>query len=331
MVEKKIITVTFNPALNLVYKKEYFHTGYKNTTSQQSLINVDGSGINISNALYNMDINTTAFILLASDIKGQLAEHLLQKYPVDIASFFALGKTRSKVTILDNHHEEETIITDLAEVDSTQVPKQFNSKIISAVNKDDIVVLSENLPEGYSRDTFQQLIKHIHNAGGQVCLISRGISPEIYVEDKPEFLAIKLRELEKIFNYPVRTVEDILGCVKQILKFGVINILIEAPKKNQAFLFNVDNAYVIEYDESSSDGTKDGGWYAFIAGFLAGKMNTTSLKKSLEFATAAGLYYSDNIGQKYPTIAEIKESIEDLTAERIQIEQEKQKDKEKNE
>ena len=64
MVKKKIITVTFNPALNLIYQKEYFHPGYKNTTNQPATVNVDESEINISNALNQMEITKTANILL---------------------------------------------------------------------------------------------------------------------------------------------------------------------------------------------------------------------------------------------------------------------------
>jgi fructose-1-phosphate kinase PfkB-like protein len=324
MVKKKIITVTFNPALNLIYQKEYFHPGYKNTTNQPATVNVDGSGINISNALNQMEINTTAYILLGSDLKGQLAEQLLSKYQIEITPFFVLGQTRSKVTIFDPNTDTETIITDTSCVEYEHVSEQFNKKIISNINKNDIVVLSENLPEGYPRRMHTQLIDQIHSAGGKVCLISRGINPEIYQEDKPEYLAIKLRELEKIFNYPVRTVEDIIECVKKIIDNGVINVLIEAPKKNQAFLFNKENAYVIDYDESCSDGTKDGGWYAFIAGFLAGKMNHISLKESLEYATSAALYFSDQVGHQYPTIDDVKDGIEQVTATKLEIDEQEE-------
>ena len=324
MVKKKIITVTFNPALNLIYQKEYFHIGYKNTTNQPATVNVDGAGINISNALNQMEINTTAYILLGSDLKGQLAEQLLSKYQIDITPFFVLGQTRSKVTIFDHNSEAETIITDTASVEYEHVSEQFNRKIISNINKNDIVVLSENLPEGYPRRMHNQLITNIHDAGGKVCLISRGINPEIYQEEKPEYLAIKLRELEKIFNYPVRTVEDIIDCVMKIISNGVKNVLIEAPKKNQAFLFNKENAYVIEYDESSSDGTKDGGWYIFIAGFLAGKVNHISLKESLEYATSAALYFSDQIGHQYPTIEDVKDGIELVTATKIELDEQEE-------
>lgn len=324
MVKKKIITVTFNPALNLIYQKEYFHIGYKNTTNQPATVNVDGAGINISNALNQMEINTTAYILLGSDLKGQLAEQLLSKYQIDITPFFVLGQTRSKVTIFDHNSEAETIITDTASVEYEHVSEQFNRKIISNINKNDIVVLSENLPEGYPRRMHNQLITNIHDAGGKVCLISRGINPEIYQEEKPEYLAIKLRELEKIFNYPVRTIEDIIDCVMKIISNGVKNILIEAPKKNQAFLFNKENAYVIEYDESSSDGTKDGGWYTFIAGFLAGKVNHISLKESLEYATSAALYFSDQIGHQYPTIEDVKDGIELVTATKIELDEQEE-------
>ena len=326
MVKKKIITVTFNPALNLIYQKEYFHLGYKNTSNQPATINVDGSGINISNALHQMEISTTAYILLGSDLKGQLAEQLLEKYQIDITPFFVLGQTRSKVTIFDHNSDMETVITDTSSVEHEHVSEQFNRKIISNINRNDIVVLSENLPEGYPRRMHNQLIAQIHDAGGKVCLISRGINPEIYQEEKPEYLAIKLRELEKIFNYPVRTIEDIIESVKKIISYGVRNVLIEAPKKNQAFLFNRENAFVIDYDESCSDGTKDGGWYAFIAGFLAGKMNHTTLKESLEYATSAALYFSDQVGHQYPTIDDVKDGVEQITATKIDLNEQEEEE-----
>lgn len=316
---KKIITITLNPSLDRTLILQYLNLGYQNFATEHSRLDPAGAGLNISRALHKLNFNTHAIVLIGTDPTGRAYQSLLreEKFPISIIS--VEGQTRSNTIILDTGTNQETQITEDADNILQQDVHLVIELLRENVEKGDIVVLAGTLPNSLSPDIYLWLTKEAHQLGAEVVLVAAGKPLELALHANPDLVIIQKQELESYFNIPVRDYADVIDSAQQLHQGGAVQVLIHIPEEGQSLLLTEERQDLVTFKEASEiipvTSTTSGVIEAFVAGFLVGMVQFTSLPETLEFGAAAAMYTAAQVGSEFGEQAEVEEFLSDVNIE----------------
>ncbi len=303
MSKKKIVTVTLNPSLDRTLITHYLSLGYHNHVSETTRLHPAGRGVNIARALHSLGIPTHAVVVVADDPNGAAYRRLLQQEALGASFVFYRGNTRSNVTILDTGNQQETHIVEHSSGLTPEVISAVGDALEEQTGEGDFVVFAGSLPDESPADTYGRMVERMREHGAKIAV---SVTPE--AQDKaimaiPDLLAVTQNELERYFNHPVRTQDDILYCARKLLETGIEQVLVIWPERH-VMLATVDGIWDMTYPEEIQ-GTHAGVKEAMLAGYLTGKAQGYPPNKALELAGAAAVYTSGQIGSEFGSLEEI--------------------------
>lgn len=313
----KIITVTLNPTLDRTLFVHHLAEGYTNTVTEQTRLDPAGRGINLSRALAEIEVATHAMLLLGTDAIGKAYEALLngERFPSTLIR--RNGLTRSNTIILDSgtRHETQIIEESVNLSDDTDDVRIITERLLDILQEGDTVCLSGVLPRGIPVDLFARVTAQVAEAGGKVVLAADGISLEIGVRANPDIVAIRSVELESFFNYPVRTLEDVIFSSRKLSERSDGSMVLVAQQELEFGLILDDHTgWVAEMPPTpeDSEGTTSGVHDAFLAGFLAHYRQSDDMPRALQVAMAAATYTRRRPGNEFATSDELDALIEQV-------------------
>lgn len=303
MNKKKIVTVTLNPSLDRTLITHYLSLGYHNHVSDTTRLHPAGRGVNIARGLHSLGIPTHAIVVLADDPNGAAYRRLLQQESLAASFVVYQGSTRSNVTILDTGNQQETHLVEHSSGLTPEVVSAVGDALEEQAGEGDFVVFAGSLPDDSPADTYGRMVQRMREHGASVVV---SVTPE--AQDKaitaiPDLLAVTQEELERYFNHPVRTQEDILYCGKKLLETGIEQVLVIWPERH-VMLVTAQGSWDMAYPEEIT-GTHAGVKEAVLAGYLAGKAEGYPMPRALELAGAAAVYTSGQIGSEFGSLEEI--------------------------
>lgn len=301
MTEPKVVTVTLNPALLQTLVIPFLAVGYQNRVTEPVRLDPAGRGINISRALHNLGVPTKAVVLLGTDTTGQAYTSLLAQETVDVIVINTNGSTHSEIVIADPGNGTEThLIEESAEVSGEDVIA-VGQLLQQMLNPNDIVVFAGALPNGVARDSYAYLTDFAQDVGAQVVVSTDPEALEQTLRSKPELIALNEMEAEGMFNYPIRTYEDLVGGARQLHKRADTQVLVVVKDKGNAVMVEQDNEWFVEF-VSDEQGTLSGIWDAMLAGFLAQRLKGRSVAGALELGAAAASYTASHLGTEFGSL-----------------------------
>ncbi|MFC1961037.1 1-phosphofructokinase family hexose kinase [Chloroflexota bacterium] len=313
MSNTKIITVTFNPSLDRTLTIHYLAVGYQNRTTDPSLLYPAGRGVNISRALHALQCETHAVVSLGTEAIGLAYEKLITQEGFPVKILKRPGLTRSNIVILDTGHKTETQLIE----ESTGATPEHLQVIIDALQEitsvGDIVVYTDDLPNGIPLEQYPWLINAAHEAGATVVYAAGGTSLKMALTAQPDLVVLNQTEIERFFNYPVRTVEDVTYCTQKLLIDGVGRVLVLSAEDDSAILATEKDVWLVDlpdFEPGTSSGVAD----ALIAGYLAGRAMQKPLNKSLEMGAASATYTASQVGNEFGESSDVADIISDVAA-----------------
>lgn len=310
----RFITVTISPFLERTLVTKFLAVGYQNKTVEPERLDPSGQGVDITRALYSIECESHAVVLLGKDLTGYAFRALLAEEDFEFTSIDVEGPTPSRTCILDTGHDQETFITtesaSLAESDIQQLANTLRAM----VNAEDMVIFAGSLPASAPQDSYARLIDVVHAAGAQAVLITEGDALGEALVTKPEMVALSQIQCEAFFNVPVRVEEDLLTMAHKLRQQGVSRVLLEMQETGSALLVSEEGQWRVDLPETpdAMEGTTSGIWEALLAGFLAGHCQEIPLDKALEMAGAAAAYAADEVGVKFGSPQDVQKYRENV-------------------
>lgn len=305
-IDSKIITVTLNPSLDRTLVTHFLATGYRNHTAEKTRLNPAGRGVNVARALYALQCNTYALVLVGGDTTGKAYETLVrdEQFPVKVVRHS--GSTRSNLVILDTGHKTETQIIEESTGATPEHLEQVADTLRTIIMPGDTVVLAGDLPGDASDSAYVVLAEVARESGAQVVLTTAGAPLHAAIAAKPELLALNQNEVEGYLNYPVRTEEDAVQSAQQLLLKGISRVLVTSMERDSAVLVTHDQSWSVklpDYDLGTSSGIEE----AMLAGYLAGRAMQIPLDGSLGLGGASAVFAGSQVGNEFGTPSQIAE------------------------
>ncbi|MDR1377492.1 MAG: PfkB family carbohydrate kinase [Synergistaceae bacterium] len=192
-----ILTVTFNPAVDLDFIINDFHPGgrYHANVSRRS---PGGGGINISIILSRLGLSSIATGFLAGFNASYILDSL-RREKVFAHFIHTRGETRINVCITDTEKNLETRLhelgLDILEHDRTAFVVNFE-RTLGRVER---VVMGGSLPPGFDGSIYTRLMRIAQNSSIPTILSPRKEDLEVVLEETPTILKLNYQKSAEIF------------------------------------------------------------------------------------------------------------------------------------
>lgn len=260
-----ILTITLNPCLDTTIITNDFKLNSTNKYYTK-VENLGGKGINVSSALKNIGIDSKCITLNFSDddfISKELYNRDLEYKLITVE-----GKLRNNIKIFDNNTKQMTEINQLTIIDDKSIIDGIISQIqeeIKKLSKDDILVLSGSVPNGFTSDIYAKLIKYAKKQNVFVCLDTSGNLLKEGIKEKPNMIKPNKDELQQILNKDLNSIDEILSELEKLNNFGIDYVCLSMGEDG-AIMYSNNGVYIansLNVDVKALQGAGD----SFIAGF----------------------------------------------------------------
>ena len=285
-----IYTVTFNPAIDYVVHFDRLVPGEINR-NQSEEFQFGGKGINVSNVLRTLGLDTVALGFVAGFIgegfeKG-LAEMGLKTDLIHVKE----GMTRINVKV---KAAEETEINGIGPVITEADMEKLYEKL-DAIGSEDVLVLSGSIPKCLPGDTYERIMARLDGRNISIAVdATRDLLVNV-LKYHPFLIKPNNHELGEIFGKVLKTDEEIADCARKLQDMGGRNILVSMAGDGALLLDENGQVHRIGCPKGkvlNSVGAGD----SMVAGFLAGWLGRGDYDYALKLGTATGSATAFSIG-----------------------------------
>lgn len=286
-----IYTVTFNPAIDYVVCLEGSLTPGALNRNKAEKYQFGGKGINVSNVLRTLGLDTVALGFVAG-FTGQGLEKGLRE--MGLATRFihlAKGMTRINVKV---KAAEETEINGMGPViTDTDMGKLYAQ--LDELREGDTLILSGSIPNCLPADSYERILACLEGRGIRVVVDAAKDLLVNVLKYHPFLIKPNHHELGEIFGRTLATDEEIIDCARKLQTMGGQNILVSMAEKGALLLDEMGKTHRMGCPKGNvvnSVGAGD----SMVAGFLAGFLETEDYSYALKLGTAAGSATAFSLG-----------------------------------
>lgn len=286
-----IYTVTFNPAIDYVVQLgQALALGSVNRNKAEAF-QFGGKGINVSNVLKNLGVDTVAMGFVAG-FTGLGLEQGLQE--MGLATRFIhveQGMTRINVKIKAG---QETEINGIGPVITDADMEKLYAQL-DKIGPKDMLVLSGSIPACLGSDTYEKIMARLQDRQIPITVDATGALLMNVLQYRPFLIKPNNHELGEIFGVTPKTDEELMLCAKKLQAMGGKNILISLAGDGALLLDETGKFHRTGCPKGTlvnSVGAGD----SMVAGFLAGYLQTGDYGYALKLGTAAGSATAFSLG-----------------------------------
>lgn len=303
--EPKVITITLSPSLDRTIVTHFLGLGYRNRITESTRLDPAGGAMNVARALYRLGKRIHPIIVLGDDATAIAYRALIREQGLDADVITTQGATRSRIIIFDTgHHSETEIVEEAATIQEDDLNRVILA-LRASIHPGDYVVLAGRVPDDDWVDLYTRLTRIIHEEGGYVAVLAAGSVLMETLAEQPDLVALTQTEVEAVFNFPVRQIDDIVTCGRRLIETGARRALIALSHSEGAVLVSEEGQWACDLGESE-EGTSGGVWEGLIAGFLAGWLEQLSLDHALRLGGAAATFAAGQVGIEFGGRDEIR-------------------------
>lgn len=277
-----IYTVTFNPALDYVVFLDEFVSGDINRATRESIF-YGGKGINVSNVLNTLGLETTALGFIAG-FTGKAIEEGLASIGIR-ADFIHLPEGNSRINVKVKHGDETEINGQGPVITDEAIAQLFDK--LDSLTADDILVLAGSIPNTLPDDIYERIMARLEGKNIRIAVDATKDLLLNVLKYHPFLIKPNNHELGEMFQTVCKTDEDIEHYARELQKMGARNVLISMagdgailiPEEGDAIKIGTPKGKVV-----NSVGAGD----SMVAGFIAGYLKNGSYEEALRSGTAAG-------------------------------------------
>lgn len=283
-----IYTLTLNPSLDYIVEVEQVTLGELNRTKNESKF-PGGKGINVSQVLKRLDVNSNALGFLGG-FTGDYIEEFLKSQKIQTDFVRVSEDTRINVKLKS---ETETEINAKGPNITTENFETLKEKI-RALTSEDVLILAGSIPSTMPESTYEELVKICNENGTKFVVDAEGELLRKVLPYRPFLIKPNHHELGDLFETEIHSCEEVIPYGKELIKQGAQNVIVSLAEKG-AVLINKDVAIIAtspKGEVKSSVGAGD----SMVAGFIATYEKTKSIEEAFRFSVAAGSATAFSIG-----------------------------------
>ncbi len=286
-----IYTVTFNPAIDYVARLSTPLTPGQLHRNQEEDFQFGGKGINVSNVLQTLGLDTVALGFVAGFTGQSLARGLQDMGLTTDLITVRQGMTRINVKI---KAREETEINGIGPV-ITDGDLALLLDRLDRLADGDILVLSGSIPSCLPSDTYETIMCRLQHRNIPIVVDATQQLLVNVLKYRPFLIKPNNHELGEIFGKALKTREEITVCARQLQQQGARNVLVSMAGDGALLLDETGCVHSIGCPRGqviNSVGAGD----SMVAGFLAGWCQTGDYSYALKLGTAAGSATAFSLG-----------------------------------
>lgn len=275
-----IYTITLNPSVDYIVEVEELNIGGL-SRMKRDLKLPGGKGINVSRVLNQLGAENTALGFLGG-FTGRYVNDRLQEERMSTDFVTIANDTRINIKL---KHGEETEINGLGPDISEAEAEQLLQKL-SALQKDDIVILSGSIPPSLGEDFYERLIRVSKQRGAEFVIDTTGEALLKALKHRPLLVKPNHHELAELYDTELNSMEDVVVYGRKLLGAGAKNVLVSMAAEGALLITEsaVYHAKVPAGQVKNSVGAGD----SMIAGFVGTLVQTGDPLAAFRIGVAAG-------------------------------------------
>ena len=287
-----IYTVTLNPALDYLVEVENFRTGTLNKANSSS-VTFGGKGLNVSAVLKTLGVENKAFGF-AGGFTGAEIIRMAQEAGCD-CDFINLPGQNSRINVKIKNGEETELNGEGPQIPSTALNELYTK--LSALTKDDILVLSGSVPKSLSHTIYMDIMTRLPE-GVKTVVDSTGAALKNTLKCRPFLIKPNIDELSDIFGVKIAVKTDAVFYARKLCESGAENVLVSMGGQG-AVLVTENEAYEMNAPEGNVINTVGSG-DSMVAGFIAAISDGQGIVDALHLAVCAGsaTAFSERLAEK---------------------------------
>lgn len=296
----KVLTITLNPAIDVTIQLNELQIGEVNR--QESVeIHAAGKGLNIAQVLKDLGHEVVVSGFLGATNRQIFDDHF-KEAQFQSEFIYIEGETRQNIKIA----EQSGRMTDLngkgffvSELDK----KNLFQKIEMILPQVDVVAIAGSLPQGFSADELQQLIKLIQEQGKNVALDTSGKALVAAIECQPWMIKPNTDELVESYQLPATTYAEQKKLFANLAKIEHVVISMGEDGVNWLHDTHPLHATAPKVIVKSTVGAGD----SLLAGMIHGLLSGFSAEETLKTATAIASHAVTQIGFRIPNAEKLNQ------------------------
>lgn len=282
-----ILTVTFNPALDIATSVGHVTAGVKLRCATPTF-DPGGGGINVARAIRKLGGNARAFVALGGDT-GDHVHLLLKEAGIPLVVHPAPGHTRQSLAVMDEGlGDQYRFMLPGPEWSAAEIEKAVQV-IKETATPGGYVVLSGSGPAGVGPELFTSLCEALTNDGRRIIIDTSG-KPLAYISaghaSRPYVLRMDQGEAEGLAARALRSKVETAAFARELHDRGAAEIVIIARGAEGSVLTTSDASYFVaaaSVEVKSRVGAGD----SFVGGFTYGLAVNRPLLEALQMGSAA--------------------------------------------
>ena len=280
---KKIITLTLNPALDKNTSVEKLEPEKKLRCNNPDVA-PGGGGVNVSRALHNLGIPSTA-MYLAGGFTGKYFTDLLTQQGITTNVIEVKDELRENIIVVDeSNNKQYRFGMEGAEVRETEWRKALQLLIDEDF---DVVVASGSLPPGIPTDFYKQLAKIVNAKKAKLVIDTSGAALKDAMDEGVFLIKPNINELASLYGKEDLKKKDADKAAKEIIAKGYCEVIVVSLGADGAMLVTKDECHTVnapDVDKKTTVGAGD----SMVAGIIAALHKSFSWKEVLQYGVAAG-------------------------------------------
>ena len=286
-----IYTVTINPAIDYVVRLSgELKLGSVNRNASEDY-QFGGKGINVSNVLKTLGIDTVALGFVAGFTGNGLENGLRDMGLKTDFIHVKEGMTRVNMKVKG---EQETEINGIGP-NITQEDMERLYAQVDKLQKGDTLILSGSIPKCLPSDTYEKIMARLEGKGIQIVVDAERDLLVNVLKYHPFLIKPNNHELGEIFGKVLQSDEEIVECALKLQEKGGRNILVSMAGDGALLLDEEGRSHRIGCPKGkvvNSVGAGD----SMVAGFVAGYQKTGDYGYALKLGTATGSATAFSLG-----------------------------------
>lgn len=296
----KVLTITLNPAIDVTIQLNELQIGQVNR--QESVeIHAAGKGLNIAQVLKDLGHEVIVSGFLGTMNKQIFDEHF-KKAQFQPEFIYVEGETRQNIKIAE-HSGRMTDLNGKGFLVSKLDKKNLFQKIEMILPQIDVVAIAGSLPQGFSVDELQQLIKLVQDHGKKVALDTSGKALVAAIECQPWMIKPNTDELVESYQLPAATYSEQKKLFENLAKIEHVVISMGEDGVNWLHDSHPLHAKAPKVIVKSTVGAGD----SLLAGMIHGLINGFSAEETLKTATAIASHAVTQIGFRIPNAEKLNQ------------------------
>ena len=277
-----IYTVTLSPSIDYIVRLSSMRFNVTNRTDSEEFY-FGGKGINVSQVLAELDLDSTALGFIAGFTGDALANGIRNSHIRTDFIRLNEGFTRINIKIKSGGETE-------VNGQGPDIPQEALDQLMSkldAIRDGDVLVLAGSIPKTLPDDVYEKMLERVKN---KKIMIAVDATKKLLVNSlscHPFLIKPNRLELSEIFHATVENDKDVEKYARELQKLGARNVIVSLGRQG-AFLLD-------ENGETHKCGTLKqpvlntvGAGDSMVAGFIAGYIKTGDYAYALKLGSACG-------------------------------------------